>query len=130
MGFRVFTWGVAAAAISADAILPLLAQAVAPGISDFPFGSITASGVVCWYAYYTTAKTIPGIVSTHHEANDREREMFAKMIAEEREHHARQIDKLDARLKVVEDLVTKMTHDFVNAVHELAASNRRKEPAS
>lgn len=127
MGLKPLTGLVATVAIGAEAGWPLLAQAVeASGLAEFPFGNITAIGVLCWYAYHTTAKTIPGLISSYQDEQQKERTMFVAMINTERDHHAMQIDKLGERLKAVEDTITRETHLLAKAVHELAVAHTKE----
>lgn len=115
MKFLALTAGVASFAFASEITWTLLAQSVTPGLADFPFGSITSTGLLCWYAYHTTVKTIPGLV-----------ERFTVQIEKERDHASKEFNKLDERLNNVEDTITREMHELVKAVHAMAVSQKER----
>lgn len=115
MGFKWVSVGAALFSAVSETVWSLIAQVTGSGLADFPFGSITASGVLCWYAYHTTAKTIPGLITNWQEEQREERTVFAEQLERERQHHAAQIALLEARLR-----------DLGNSIHALALAQKEK----
>jgi len=45
--------------------VPIVAMTDAISIGGFPLGSFTATGILCWYVWHTTSKTMPRISKEH-----------------------------------------------------------------
>ena len=45
--------------------IPFIAVAESVSIGTFPFGSLTSTGVLCWYVWHTNSKALPRIEKAH-----------------------------------------------------------------
>ncbi len=45
--------------------VPFVAMTDAISIGGFPLGSFTATGILCWYVWHTTSKTMPRMSKEH-----------------------------------------------------------------
>lgn len=87
----------------------LIAQATS-GIPDFERigGNLVGLGFVAWYAWYTTAKVIPGLVADFRQELVKEREHSASLLAIERADNKEQMIALEQRLERVVTVVERL----------------------
>ena len=87
--------------------LPFIAAADAVSPGGFPFGSLTSTGILCWYVWHTNSKALPGIYSTH-----------AAEKAEMRDHYQGIIDSLAEANKESIQMMTTAIDKLTDAIEE------------
>jgi hypothetical protein len=61
--------------------------------------SLGVVGALVWYLYYTTSKTLPGIVKEHRESIAEVTNKFSDTLRDEREHRTREMQQLQQFIK-------------------------------
>lgn len=59
--------------------VPLIAAAEM-SVGSFPFGSLTSTGILCWYVWHVNSKALPRINEQHNEEKHEMREGYTKII--------------------------------------------------
>jgi hypothetical protein len=82
------------------------------GVSNtFPWGSVTATGVLVWYLWYTTCKANPRLFDQHQKQIAEQRQHYERILAEQQAAHMTEQketrDVLASLSAAVEHLATK-----------------------
>lgn len=96
--------------------------AAAASIEAIPtgLGQFGSMGILAWYAYYTTTKTIPDLIKENREQQERERRAFQEELEKHRAHDKEQV-------KTLEDTLNREMKAMVASVHELTKAMRTDE---
>jgi len=78
---------IAGACASAALLAQLLGDAEIPHLPQFDFGNVTATAMLGWYAWHTTTRTIPQLVSAFRDEILELRDAFREELAIERDRH-------------------------------------------
>jgi hypothetical protein len=105
------TWLALASAVSALAATPL-AQVVSQTIPDVPdwVSSVPATAILGWYAWHTTTRTIPQLVSDFRDDMKASRAEMRDELQAERNYH-------QANLKMLEELIAGLDASKANKVN-------------
>ena len=89
---------IALASYKAWPIVPTLiaADAIVPG--SFPWGSITATGVLVWYLWYTVCKAGPRLHEAHAAQLAEQRKHYEKILGDQQDKHADSLKDLSDSL--------------------------------
>lgn len=83
-----------AAGCSGAALAAIIADAELPKLPAIDFGNMTATAILGWYAWHTTTRTIPQLVSEFRHELQEVRETFRQEMQSERETHRAEVQHL------------------------------------
>ena len=69
--------------------IPFVAVAETISFGGFPFGSLTSTGILCWYVWHTNSKALPRIDKAHsiekHEMRDHYQSIIKSQVQANKE---------------------------------------------
>ena len=92
--------------------VPIIAAAEI-SVGSFPFGSLTSTGILCWYVWHINSKALPNINAMHNEEKHEMREGYTKIINTQIEAN-----------KESSKLVTSALDNLTKAIEKSEESNR------